>query len=166
MRVRASAGVVVALTLALSACGPATGSPAPSVSASPSATAACAVQEGVELPPGCAPYDPDQAMAQNDRYRERMSIDNDDHEKVARIVADVRQRLEALRLAGPTTERAVRSQLDEAGLTDVQTRVGAGDVLFGAVPPGGGCVYGAVTPEEVTVDAGGYILDGGCLPAQ
>lgn len=166
MRVRASAVVVVALTLALCACGPMTGTASRSTAGSPSPTAACAEQPGVELPSGCAPYDPDQAMAQNDRYRERMSIDNDDHAKVERIVGDVRERLEALRLAGPTTERAVRSQLDEAGLTDVQTRVGAGDVLFGAVPSGGGCVYGAVTPEEVTVDAGGYILDGGCLPAQ
>ena len=30
---------------------------------------------------------------------------------------------------------------------------------------GGGCLFGAVTPEGVQVEVGGFIMDGGCLPA-
>lgn len=63
------------------------------------------------------------------------------------------------------TADAVVDLLEAEGLSSVQTRESAGHVLFGAVAATGGCVFGAVTPEAVTIDVGGGIADGGCLPA-
>lgn len=133
---------------------------------SASATAACPMQLDVPSPTDCAVYDPDAAMAQNDLYRQRIELDADTQASAEAHVADARAVLEALRSDGTITADAVRAALEDVGLRDVQIRTGAGDVLFGAVPPDGGCVYGALEAERVTVDAGGYIMDGGCLPAQ
>lgn len=145
--------------------GPGAG-PEPS-SSSPVPTAACPEQPGVELPPECAPYDPDQAMAQNDLYRERMEVDADTQAAGDELVPPVTAALEDLRASGvPLSDGAVAEALASAGVAAVpQTRAAAGDVLFG-VAVGGGCLYGAVTPEAVSVDVGGFIMDGGCLPAQ
>src|SRR5690606_41549757 len=64
---------------------------------------------------------------------------------------------------------AVVAALADAGFEDVQvtgptTPLGdpATTVGVGVAVPGG-CVYGAVTPDAVTLDAGGPIADGGCL---
>ena len=65
----------------------------------------------------------------------------------------------------PITEDAVRTALLDAGASDVQLRASAGAVLFGA-GVAGGCLYGAVDENAVSVELGGFILDGGCLPAQ
>lgn len=142
-------------------------SPSPSASASPSPTAACPEQEGVDLPEGCAGYDPDAAMALNDLYRQRLELSADAQAENERLIAPVTAALEALRTAdGGFTEEGVRAALADAGATAIQTRTGAGDVLFGAAGPAGGCVYGALEAERVTVEVGGIIMDGGCLPAQ
>ncbi len=129
-------------------------------------TAACPQVEGVDLPPECAPYDPEQAMDLNDRYRDRMGIDGATHEASAAVVDALRVDLEGLRTAGTFTVGTVRAALTDAGLPDAQVREDYGDVLFGVGGVDGGCVFGEVTEEGVTVDIGGYILDGGCLPAQ
>ncbi|MBQ3359458.1 MAG: hypothetical protein IJG47_11230 [Microbacterium sp.] len=129
-------------------------------------TAACPQVEGVDLPPECAPYDPEQAMDLNDRYRDRMEIDSATHEASAAVVETLRIDLEGLRTAGTFTVDTVRAALTDAGLPDAQVREDYGDVLFGVGGVDGGCVFGEVTEEGVTVDIGGYILDGGCLPAQ
>lgn len=118
------------------------------------------------LPEGCAPYDPEEAMALNDLYRQRADLTPEQAEASVGHIDAARTALEELRAAGSWPEDDVRAALEGVGLADVQTRSGAGDVLFGAVPPEGGCIYGAVEAEQVTVDAGGYIMDGGCLPAQ
>uniref|UniRef100_UPI003B3AFB3B hypothetical protein n=1 Tax=Pseudactinotalea sp. TaxID=1926260 RepID=UPI003B3AFB3B len=73
---------------------------------------------------------------------------------------------EDLRLAGPPTEGGVSATLESLGLASAQTRSGASAVAFGVVAPGGGCVFGVVDAETVTAEFGGYIMDGGCLPAQ
>lgn len=135
--------------------------------ATPTAVVACPEQPGVELPPECVPYDPEAAMALNDLYRQRIDLAPDAQADAEGYIDRVTATLEDLRSDGPPfTEDAVRSALEAEGLAGVQTRSGAGDVLFGAQPPAGGCVYGAVEAEKVTVEAGGYIMDGGCLPAQ
>lgn len=140
---------------------------APGASASPAPGAACPTQEGVDLPEGCAGYDPDAAMAQNEMYRQRMELGAEARAANERLVAPITAALEALRTAdGGFSEEGVRTALADAGALAIQTRTGAGDVLFGAAGPTGGCVYGAVEAERVTVEVGGIIMDGGCLPAQ
>ncbi len=161
--------VISAALLAFGLAGCATGAGASPADPSPSSTAliACPEQPGVELPPECVPYDPDAAMALNDLYRQRIELPADVTADITAYVVPVTDALEELREAGPPfTEAAVRAALEAEGLASVQTRSGAGDVLFGAQPPAGGCVYGALEAEQVTVEAGGYIMDGGCLPAQ
>jgi hypothetical protein len=71
-----------------------------------------------------------------------------------------------VRLSGAITQEAVAQAISEAGPSDPQVRESAGDVLFGVSAPEGGCVFGAVTAEAVQIEVGGYIMDGGCLPAQ
>ncbi|MFB7249448.1 hypothetical protein [Microbacterium sp. NPDC056234] len=135
-------------------------------SPSPSPTAACPQIEGVDLPPGCAPYDPDAAMAENDRYRERMELSEDAEAVAEELAGPLRVRLEEIRASGSITSEAVEEAIMDAGLPQPQLRAAADDVLFGVAGPDGGCVFGAVTPEAVIVEVGGYIMDGGCLPAQ
>lgn len=160
--------VAIALGAVLGGCataGPGTG--AGTQTADPAPTAACPMQPGVELPPGCAPYDPDAAMAQNDRYRERMEMDAASLADNAALLERATTALQTLQAGGPVSADSVRAALEEAGAVDVQLREGAGDVLFGAAVPGG-CVYGDIDGPtgELTIDLGGVILDGGCLPAQ
>ena len=154
------------LILALSGC--ASGGPGEtSTSApSPSPTAACPMIEGVELPPECAPYDPDGAMAANDMYRERMQLSEDARAANEKAVGPAVDALEAVRVSGDVTVERVRAALESANLADAQVREDYSRVLFGASGPAGGCIYGEVTADAVTIDVGGYILDGGCLPAQ
>ncbi|WP_106815805.1 hypothetical protein [Microbacterium timonense] len=164
--------VILAMAIAtLSACG--TTAPGTSrtsgMTPTPTPTAACPEQPGVELPPECAPYDPDAAMAQNDLYRQRIEMDEASKAAGAALLADATAALQSLQAGGGSvTGESVRAALEQAGAADVQIREGAGDVLFGAAAPGGGCVYGDIDgPTGVlTIDLGGIIMDGGCLPAQ
>ncbi|TFV82279.1 hypothetical protein E4V99_15320 [Microbacterium sp. dk485] len=139
--------------------------PGGAASASATPTAACPQVEGVDLPPECAPYDQEAAMALNDRHRERVELDEDAQGANAEVVPSLTAALEDLRVRGAATEDSVRAALSDAGLIDAQVRGDYGRILFGAVGPGGGCVFGEVA-DAVAVDVGGYILDGGCLPAQ
>ncbi len=132
----------------------------------PTPTAACPQIEGVVLPPECAPYDPDNAMAQNDRYKERMELSSEAAEAVGESVSDLRARLETLRTGGTITIDAVQGALREVGPPDDAVRGDERAVEFGVDAPEGGCVFGEVRPDSVQVEAGGYIMDGGCLPAQ
>lgn len=156
-----AAAILVATLAGCASAGPGGGTQ------TPTPTAACPEQPGVELPPECAPYDPEQSMAQNDVYRQRMDIDAGTQAAGDALIAPVTAALEELRASGrPLEESDVAAALAEAGVdASPQLRSAAGDVLFGAAV-GGGCVYGAVTPEAVTVQVGGFIMDGGCLPAQ
>ena len=132
----------------------------------PTPTAACPQIEGVVLPPECAPYDPDNAMAQNDRYKERMELSDEAAAAVGQSVSELRARLETLRTEGAISIDAVQGALREVGLPDDVVRGDARSVEFGVDAPEGGCVFGEVRPDTVVVEAGGYIMDGGCLPAQ
>ncbi len=161
-----SAAIVVVTTmLLLAGCGAAAPGSASDVSAT-TPTAACPQVEGAELPPECAPYDPENAMAQNDRYRERIGISAEARAAAEKSIETVRPRLEALRTDGNISPDAVKAIMTEAGLRDVQLIGDERGVAFGVAAPAGGCVYGEVSPRELRIDAGGYIQDGGCLPAQ
>jgi hypothetical protein len=159
-------GVLAAMILLSGCASTVPTSTAETPTPTPTPTAACPQVEGVELPPECAPYDPDHAMTQNERYRERMEP-SDEAAAAAQAAAEpLRTSLEELRVSGIITADAVEQAMADAGLAEPQLRDAAGDVLFGVAGPEGGCVFGALTAEAVTVEVGGNIMDGGCLPAQ
>ncbi|WZO38156.1 hypothetical protein MRBLWO14_001935 [Microbacterium sp. LWO14-1.2] len=165
---RAGVPLVLATMLLLGGCATATGPGAapPTPSPTPTPTVACPLVEGQTLPPECAPYDPDHAMAQNDRHRERMDLDEDARAAAAQPAADLQRSLETLQASGSISLDAVEQALDDAGLVDPQVMGDERAVAFGAAAPEGGCVFGELRADVVTVDVGGYIMDGGCLPAQ
>ncbi|WJL95417.1 hypothetical protein QSU92_16035 [Microbacterium sp. ET2] len=133
---------------------------------SPTPTAACPAVPGVELPPECAPYDPDAAMAANDGYRERIPLSDEAVAANRELLPKVVVALDSLRSDGAVTPESVVGTLQDAGLTDVQTRGDPDGLLFGAMGAAGGCFYGEITAQTVQIEVGGLILDGGCLPAQ
>lgn len=165
---RGAALVALAAILVLVGCS----SPAPNEAAAPGAsqaparTAACPTYDGGDLPPGCAPYDPEEVMDVNERHRERMALDPDAEAANAAVAGTLRDALEQLRGDGGASVDGVRKALDAAGLGSPQVREDYGRILFGAGAPAGGCLYGEIAESGVVVDVGGFILDGGCLPAQ
>jgi hypothetical protein len=165
------AAIVLAAIAMLSGCAsasPAAGpaAPSPSQTPTPTPTAACPAIEGVELPPECAPYDPEEAMAANDRHRQRMPLDEVAKTSNTEIAGALRGELEGLLSQENATVEGVAQVLEAGGLEAPQVREDYGRILFGASGPSGGCVFGEVTEGGVSIEAGGYILDGGCLPAQ
>jgi len=160
--------LVVATTALLAGCATATAGPSsasPTASPSPTPTAACPQVEGAELPPECAAYDPDNAMAQNERYRDRVELSDESRDAAEKPAADVRAALEALRTSGGISVDAVEEAFVAQGLIDIQTIGDERAVAFGAAAPEGGCIYGEVSADMVSVEIGGVIMDGGCLPA-
>src|SRR5690606_11883553 len=89
--------------------------------------------------------------------------------EAARSVPAVQAALDPVADGSAVDGAEVVAALADAGFEDVQvtgptTPLGdpATTVGVGVAVPGG-CVYGAVTPDAVTLDAGGPIADGGCL---
>ena len=159
----AALGLVVLLTgCADVAAPPATDAAAPS----PTPTAACPQVEGHQLPPECAPYDPDHAMAQNERHRERLELSDDALAAARDVTGPLGIALEEVRASGAVSVDTVQNAIERTGLSDIQVREDYGTVLFGVAAPKGGCVFGEVSTDAIAVEAGGYISDGGCLPAQ
>lgn len=159
-------GAMAVLLAGCAATSPQAGSASPTPTPSPTPTAACPQVEGVDLPPECAPYDPEKAMAQNDAYRERMDISDEARVAAERAIEDARPALEALRAAGGLSAGAVAAALADVGLPGAQTIGDERAVAYGVAAPEGGCIFGEVSADAVIVEAGGYIMDGGCLPAQ
>jgi len=159
--------VAVATVATATSCAVHTGGASgPTPTESITASYACPTMEGVQPPPECAPYDPDAAMAANERYRDRMSIDDDARAAAEDVSADV---VAALRTAAQEKQLSadeVATLLDGVGALSPQVRAEANSVLFAAAGPKGGCLFGEVSGTSVSVEIGGYILDGGCLPAR
>jgi hypothetical protein len=105
-------------------------------------------------------------MAQNDRHRDRMELSDDAAAAAVQPVSELRVRLETLRTEGEISVQAVDGALQELGFPDAVVRGDERAVEFGAAAPEGGCVFGEVRHDAILVEAGGYIMDGGCLPAQ
>jgi hypothetical protein len=105
--------------------------------------------------------------ASNEAYRQRMGTP-EDHAEAARSVPAVQAALEPLADGSAVTGDEVWDTLVAAGYEHVQVsdKNASGDLVpvvgVGVGVPGG-CVYGAVAPDAVTLDAGGPIADGGCL---
>lgn len=137
----------------------------------------CAVAANPNRPPreGCTVYDPEENMAANQRYRDRYEIGADVAETGAPYAASARAGLGELRNSGSITADAVREVLHDSGLsaTSIQTIGDVGAVEFGAMmPPAVGgpdvgvCLFGEVSADRLTVEVGGVVMDGGCVPSR
>jgi hypothetical protein len=105
-------------------------------------------------------------MAQNDRYRDRMELSDESRGAAEKPAADVRAALESLRTSGAISVEAVEDAFADAGIAGgIQTIGDERAVAFGAAAPEGGCIFGEVSADVLTVEIGGIIMDGGCLPA-
>lgn len=104
-------------------------------------------------------------MAQNDRYRDRVDLSEASRAAAEQPANDIRTALEALRTSGELSVDAVEAAISDAGLAGIQTLGDERAVAFGVAAPEGGCIFGEVSAEVLTVEIGGIILDGGCLPA-
>jgi hypothetical protein len=155
--------VVVAATVLLSGCGIAT-PPRQGPSSGPSPTAACPyVPEGPQ-PSNCALYDPEAAMAENERYREQRPISAGTKAELNRRIPAVRKALEAL--PDPANSENVERAFEALGFNaqDVQTDDTGRGIRFGAAAAAGGCLVGFVGIDgKVEASPRGSILDGGCL---
>ena len=154
--------IVVAAAVLLAGCAVAP-SPGQAVSSSPGPTAACPYVPEHPQPSNCAGYDPEAAMAENERYREPRPLSAETQAGLNRRIPAVRKALEAL--PDPADIRDVKRALDASGVNaqDAQTDSTAKGIRFG-VPVGGGCLVGFVGNDgTVEVSSRGSILDGGCL---
>jgi len=158
--------VVLSLAAVTGCASNTTGAAEPTPTPSVSASYACPTMEGVQLPPECAPYDPDAAMAANERYRDRMGIDDEARAAAEDASPDVVAVLRAAAAEKELSADEVAALLVGAGALSPQVRAEARSVLFAVAGPKGGCLFGEVAGISVSVEVGGYILDGGCLPAQ
>lgn len=132
-------------------------SPVPEVSASGTTEAADGVgQDGLD--------------ASNEAYRQRLGSPERDAE-AALSLPGVQAALDPLADGTPVGWAEVVAALDAAGFADVQVTPPAppgtepAATVGVGVPVPGGCVFGSVAPDAVTLEAGGPIADGGCLEA-
>lgn len=145
-------------------------SASPTPRPTPSPTAACPTVDGQQAPPGCAPYDGEAAMRENEAYRQRFELSKslqdraENHRK--RIAAAFAEAVEK----GPLDQLNVSRVLAPLGYdaSSVQSygRSDVGGGLAVGVSTDAGCVYGGVRGNAVDLQTGGGIADGGCLPAK
>lgn len=103
--------------------------------------------------------------AQNGPHRERQPLEDDAVDAARDIIPGVVVALDGVRTRAAVTPEAVVVALEGEGLSGVQTRADGERMIFGAVAPGGGCIYGEIRELSVQVEVGGLIPDAGCLPA-
>ncbi|MFK0002339.1 hypothetical protein [Paenarthrobacter sp. NPDC090522] len=153
----ATAAVVL---LSLVSCGvpPTTAPP----QQSPTPTAACPSAGTEPQPNNCVAYDGNAAMAQNEMYRQRRKLSPEIQAQLNAHLDPAKEALNAL--DKPATPADVEAAFASLNLKEVQTDDGGNGVRFGVAVPSGGCLYGVVPGEgEATIQAGGSIMDGGCL---
>ncbi|MFY1573689.1 hypothetical protein ACN26Z_02215 [Verrucosispora sp. WMMD703] len=111
-------------------------------------------------------------QAANDAFRQRGTLEPDTAAGARACATEVLKGLNLLTAGGrdEPDEKAVRRAVTATGLTDVVVRppgrldLGPGDGLIFAGWTGRACVFGSVR-DEITVEIGTRIADGGCLPA-
>jgi hypothetical protein len=151
--------------------------PSPTGAAASPAQSECAVADnpnGEPPPEGCVVYDPEQNMADNQRWRDRVEISADSQAAGESYVEAVTQGLSDLQDSGTVTADGVRQVFLDQGFDERSIAVlgDDGNIGFGvtvSVPTGTGfaaCLFGEVGPDGVSVDVGGPTMDGGCLEGQ
>ncbi|MEU0555623.1 hypothetical protein [Dactylosporangium sp. NPDC006015] len=137
---------------------------APSSSAVPSA-----------VPSASASLDPEEQFRLNDQannaFRQRRALPPQYMAALQPCVEQVKAGLARLRAEGRFDGPSIEGVLTGAGLAEVESHkpgrldANAGGGLLFCGNSGLGYVFGEHGPPRTTVDAGGGIADGGCLPA-
>ncbi|MEV2237789.1 hypothetical protein [Micromonospora sp. NPDC049891] len=112
-------------------------------------------------------------QAANDAFRQRGTLAPEVASGASACATEVLKGLNLLTDGGREVpdEEAVERAVTATGLTDVIVRppgrldLGPGDGLIFAGWTGRACVFGSVRQDDVTVEIGTRIADGGCLPA-
>lgn len=137
-----------------------------------SAQCVVAVAPNEDPPEGCVGYDPEKNMALNERFRERVEVPDGIVAAGEPYAEAATAGLAELQASGSVTAASVREVLERTGLRReaIQTLGDVGAVAFGAeLPPEVGgeavavCLYGEVRPDQLAVEVGGIVMDGGCL---
>lgn len=163
MRSRGAALMLAgAIMVLLSGCA-GVSAPGAQASTSPTPTVACPQVEGQPLPPECAPYDPEKALAQNDVYRERTEMPEQGRAAAEETIAALRPELEKLHDADEMSPDVVGKALAGVGLDGIEVLGDARGTEFSANGPEGGCIFGVVSHDQFTVEMGGHVNDGGCF---
>lgn len=109
-------------------------------------------------------------MRSNEAYRQRFRLPADVQAAAEQHRERITAALQEAANRGPLGERDVSRVLAPVGYpaSAVQAygRSDVGGGLAVGVSTGSGCVYGGVRQKTVTLEVGGGIADGGCLPAQ
>jgi hypothetical protein len=141
----------------------------------PSASPAPASASSAPAPASVNPSDPEEQFRINSQankaFRNRGVLPPQAMAAVQPCVAKVRAGLDRLRASGRFDGPSIEQVLTDAGLVDVQSRrpgrldtAGGGGLLF-CGNSGSGYVFGEHGTALTSVEAGGGIADGGCLPA-
>ncbi|HEY6738792.1 MAG TPA: hypothetical protein VI076_08060 [Actinopolymorphaceae bacterium] len=168
IRVRASLTAILAVAaLAGAACETERPS-SPEARPSPTASGACPTGGEHEPARDCVPYDGEALMRGNNAYRERRELPPETKRAAERHRAEITKLLASKARTGPIGPNDVEALLAPLGYPSVTAygRSDTGGGLALGVSTGSGCVYGRVKGAEVTLEAGGAIADGGCLPAE
>ncbi|MFF5214140.1 hypothetical protein [Micromonospora sp. NPDC000442] len=112
-------------------------------------------------------------QAANDAFRQRGTLEPETAAGARACATEVLKGLNLLTADGrdEPDEEAVRRAVTATGLTDVVVRppgrldLGPGGGLIFAGWTGRACVFGNVRSDDITVEIGARIADGGCLPA-
>ncbi|WP_341718227.1 hypothetical protein QQG74_31470 [Micromonospora sp. FIMYZ51] len=112
-------------------------------------------------------------QAANKAFRQRGNLDPEATAGAQACAAEVSRSLNLFTSGGQDEpeEEAVRQAVSATGLLDVVVRppgrldLGPGDGLLFAGWTGRACVFGSVRQDDIRVEIGTRIADGGCLPA-
>ncbi|GIJ28814.1 hypothetical protein Vqi01_39760 [Micromonospora qiuiae] len=112
-------------------------------------------------------------QAANKAFRQRGNLDPEASDGARACAAEVSQGLNLLPVGGQDEpeQEVVERALAVTGLVDVVVRppgrldLGPGNGLLFAGWTGRACVFGSVRRDDIQVEVGTRIADGGCLPA-
>lgn len=116
----------------------------------------------------CVPFEPDANARSNEAYRQRHDLTAEARELAGGDRAKIADLLRELTESGPIDGPAVEDFLLAHGFPNTvaygRSDVGGG-VAFGTDLQTG-CAFGGIKGSDVTIEIGGAIADGGCLPAR
>ncbi|WP_166354767.1 hypothetical protein [Phytoactinopolyspora limicola] len=156
----------------------------PAATATPTAACAAPPDHDHETSSDCVPIDVEDYLRDNRAYRERDEPDADAQQSADEALPAIEGALAPLAERDMVSPQDIRDTLAAAGYDQgVQIRPFTDDdteplpAVTVAVATGGACVFGTVSTEAaadpgagtlesgVELEVGGFIADGGCLPA-